>query len=114
MNQKGSASPAWRRFSATNDSLCKTRSCSALTVEMCAGLLPLQDYLKQKGFSKTCMEEVQRYQQESVQDIRLNHRLFRACKEDVGAVCAEACDFKQGEVEMCSGKVRQQGSAVQL
>lgn len=49
------------------------------------------------------MAEVQRYQQESLRDIRLNHRLFRACKEDVGAVCAEACDVQAGEV--CGGKV---------
>lgn len=63
----------------------------------------LQDHQQERGFSKACLAEVQRYQQESLRDIRLNHRLFRACKEDVGAVCAEACDMQAGEV--CGGKV---------
>ncbi len=64
----------------------------------------LQDNLKQKGFSKGCREEVMRYQQESARDYRLNHRLFKACEQDVGAICAEACGVKEGEV--CGGKVR--------
>lgn len=63
----------------------------------------LQDHQQERGFSKACVAEVQRYQQESLRDIRLNHRLFRACKEDVGAQCAEACGMQAGEV--CGGKV---------
>lgn len=81
-----------------------SREGTLLTDEL-AVVVGLQDNMPQKDFSKPCKDEVQRYQQESVRDIRLNHRLFRACKEDVGAVCAEACDFKQGEV--CGGKVRE-------
>jgi Golgi apparatus protein 1 len=66
--------------------------------------------MKAKGFSKGCKQEVQRYQQESAQDYRLNHRLYKACKDDVSKVCADACDLDTGEV--CGGRVSWRQSCV--
>lgn len=59
--------------------------------------------MQEKEFGDSCREEVQRYEQESARDYRLNHRLYRACKEDVGTLCKDACQVQAGE--MCGGKV---------
>lgn len=57
-----------------------------------------------KNFGKACRVEVERYEQESAKDYRLNFRLYDACKADVGQICKDACKLQDGEI--CGGKVR--------
>eukprot|EP00879_Flechtneria_rotunda_P008992 GHRR01009415.1.p1 GENE.GHRR01009415.1~~GHRR01009415.1.p1 ORF type:complete len:539 (+),score=221.10 GHRR01009415.1:802-2418(+) len=63
----------------------------------------LQGKKNHKDFGKACRVEVQRYEQESAKDYRLNYKLYKACKADVGQVCKNACKLQEGE--MCGGKV---------
>lgn len=63
----------------------------------------LQDQKSHKDFSKGCRMEVQRYEQESARDYRLNYRLYKECKRDISQVCQDACQLKEGE--LCGGKV---------
>jgi Golgi apparatus protein 1 len=64
----------------------------------------LQDRKSDKEFGKACRAEVERFEQESAKDYRLNYRLYNACKGDIGATCKQACELKEGEI--CGGKVR--------
>jgi hypothetical protein len=63
----------------------------------------LQDQKSHKDFSQGCRTEVQRYEQESARDYRLNYRLYKECKRDISKVCKDACQLKEGE--LCGGKV---------
>lgn len=56
-----------------------------------------------RNFGKACRAEVERYEQESAKDFRLNYRLYDACKADVGQICRDACQLQDGEI--CGGKV---------
>ncbi len=46
---------------------------------------------------------MQRYEQETAHDYRLNHRLYAVCKADVALRCSTACRLEEGE--LCNGKV---------
>jgi Golgi apparatus protein 1 len=63
----------------------------------------LQDKKSDKEFGKACRAEVERFEQETAKDYRLNYRLYNACKGDIGATCKNACELKEGEI--CGGKV---------
>ncbi|WIA10933.1 hypothetical protein OEZ85_011098 [Tetradesmus obliquus] len=63
----------------------------------------LQDKKSDKNFGKACRSEVERFEQETAKDYRLNYRLYNACKGDIGATCKNACELKEGEI--CGGKV---------
>lgn len=63
-----------------------------------------QDNKGNKDFGKACLAEVQRYEQLSAKDFRLNHRLSKLCRNDVAALCKDVCKVKEGDV--CGGKVR--------
>ena len=63
----------------------------------------LQDAKTKKDFGKPCREEVAAYERESGKDYRLNFRLKTACKNDIGAICSDACGAEPGG--MCGGRV---------
>jgi Golgi apparatus protein 1 len=50
-----------------------------------------------------CLAEVKEFEAEASSDYRFNYRLAKACKEDVEALCKDACDLAQGQV--CGGSV---------
>lgn len=65
----------------------------------------LQSNKDHKHFGKACRAELERYEQESAKDYRLNFRLYTACKADVGQLCKDACKLQDGEI--CGGKVNE-------
>ena len=59
----------------------------------------LQTHLDQPGMSSECRAEVERDQQQSATDYRLNYRLKEACMDDVKAHCrdlAHTCSLEKG------------------
>ena len=58
----------------------------------------LQDNKYQKDFGKQCQEEIRSYEQEASTDYRLNHRLSKACKQDIEALCSGVCRASEGQV----------------
>lgn len=63
----------------------------------------LQNKMADKGFGASCREEVQKYQANSANDFRLNHRLYKACDKIVSQLCKNVCVIEDGEI--CGGKV---------
>lgn len=78
-------------------------------VLQCGRRACLQDKKSDKNFGKACRSEVERFEQETAKDYRLNYRLYNACKGDIGATCKNACELKEGEI--CGGKVREVAAA---
>ncbi|KAK9867536.1 hypothetical protein WJX84_008718 [Apatococcus fuscideae] len=64
----------------------------------------LQDHLSEAQFSTGCRSEVQRQQQNSATDYRLNFRLANACHTTIASKCSDACGAINLE-QPCGGKV---------
>ncbi|GAB4823102.1 hypothetical protein N2152v2_010148 [Parachlorella kessleri] len=83
------------------DMFCKNAQHGHARVIRC-----LQVHLDRPDMSSECRAEVERDQQQSASDYRLNYRLKEACMEDVRTHCsdlAHTCSLEKG----CSGRVLQ-------
>ncbi|KAL4418908.1 hypothetical protein ABPG77_004061 [Micractinium sp. CCAP 211/92] len=55
-------------------------------------------------FSTKCQEALGQYEARAASDYRLNHRLARACKDDIGRLCPDACGALERKTG-CGGSV---------
>eukprot|EP01025_Chloroclados_australasicus_P047088 TRINITY_DN5227_c0_g2_i3.p1 TRINITY_DN5227_c0_g2~~TRINITY_DN5227_c0_g2_i3.p1 ORF type:complete len:747 (-),score=90.56 TRINITY_DN5227_c0_g2_i3:695-2935(-) len=64
----------------------------------------LQENMDKEGFTMECKEEVQKDEQRSSMDYRLNYRLESACEKDTKALCSDACTQSESSTN-CGGRV---------
>ncbi|KAK9865562.1 hypothetical protein WJX84_005695, partial [Apatococcus fuscideae] len=69
-----------------------------------ATLFDQEDHLTEPQFSTSCRTEVERQQQNSGTDYRLNFRLANACHSTIASKCSDACGAINLE-QPCGGKV---------
>ncbi|GFR46876.1 hypothetical protein Agub_g8517 [Astrephomene gubernaculifera] len=63
----------------------------------------LQDNKDESDFGKECRKQVEQYEQEAASDYRLNHRLNKACADDISLLCSSVCSAEGGSP--CGGTV---------
>lgn len=63
----------------------------------------LQEHKDDPDFGKECRSQVQEYEAQASSDYRLNYRLAKACKADIGDLCSDVCSSDDGT--MCGGTV---------
>ncbi len=59
---------------------------------------PPQDHKDDADFGKECRSQVQEYEAQATSDYRLNYRLSKACKADIGDLCGDVCNSDDGTV----------------
>eukprot|EP00271_Cylindrocystis_brebissonii_P000507 TRINITY_DN1061_c0_g3_i1.p1 TRINITY_DN1061_c0_g3~~TRINITY_DN1061_c0_g3_i1.p1 ORF type:complete len:958 (-),score=202.65 TRINITY_DN1061_c0_g3_i1:1362-4235(-) len=84
----------------------RARFCPDVSQGHAAIIKCLQEHVKDSDMGVECTKEVERDQQRSAEDYRLNYRLNKACFNDVKRMCLNACEkaLEVGSVT-CGGSV---------